>query len=658
MRIDLRINRVQLAFAHDLVVAGLSVGAAMYLRLGGRLFEDPYWTGLLYGTPVFVAICAVTFRACGLYQGVWRYASLPDLLTIAKAATLAILVFILAMLLLTRLDPVPRSMPAIHWLVLVFMLGGPRLAYRLFRLRGLGPLAGFDERNRAAVLLVGAGDAAELFIRSTTADRDAAYRVVGILDGRGRRAGQAIHGVPVLGPPAELARLLAGLARRGIHPGQIIVTDPALAGGGAGIRALVARAEAAGLTVSRLPSLTEFKGAVQDGRVELRPIALEDLLARRQTCPDAAALAGLIAGRRVLITGAGGSIGGELTRQIAALRPAALTLVDNGEFNLYAIALTLDEQAPGLPRRAVLCDVRDRDRVMRLCAQARPELVFHAAALKHVPMVELNPAQGVLTNAIGSRNVADAARAAGALALVRISTVKAVDPAGILGATARLADRYAQALDLAGDGTPGSTRFLTVRLGNVLESSGSAIPLFQRQIARGGPLTVTDPDARRYFMTTGEAVELVLHAAADGLDRPGERGRVVVLDMGEPIRVLDLARQLVRLNGLRPEIDVPIVVTGLRPGEKAGEALLDAGETAMVAGAAGTLVARSRPAGTAQPAGAAQPIGLAMLQRGLDELAAAARRGDEATLRRLIAHFVPDIAPAAPAKPESERRTS
>ncbi len=488
------------------------------------------------------------------------------------------------------------------------------------------------------MLLVGAGDAAELFIRATANDGGGHYRAIGILDERERRLGQSIHGVPILGKPADLTETVRRLARRDLRPQRLVITDPALAGQ-AGLRPLIDQAEAAGMTVARLPALIELKDAVSDGKVELRPIALEDLLGRPQTRLDTAAIAGLIAGRRVLVTGAGGSIGSELVRQIAVLGPAELILADASEFNLYAIDLDLAEQAPMVPRRALLCDVRDRDRVSRLFAETRPELVFHAAALKHVPLVEANPAEGVLTNAIGTRHVADAARAAGVLACVQISTDKAVNPTSVMGATKRLAEFYCQALDLAGaaagKGGTAATRFLTVRFGNVLGSSGSVIPLFQRQLARGGPLTVTHPDIRRYFMTVREAVGLVLHASAHGMARPAERGRILVLDMGEPVSIAEVARQVIRLSGLRPDTDVRIVFTGLRPGEKLDEELFDSSEVPVATDAEGVLAAVPRP------------IDLAVQQRALDELAGLARRGDEPGLRRLIGRFVPGFAGTA-----------
>jgi FlaA1/EpsC-like NDP-sugar epimerase len=277
----------------------------------------------------------------------------------------------------------------------------------------------------------------------------------------------------------------------------------------------------------------------------------------------------------VLVTGAGGSIGSELVRQVAALGPAEIVLVDSCEYNLYAIDLELAERASSVPRTACLCNIREAARVQEICDRHRPELIFHAAALKHVPMVELNPSEGVLTNVIGSRNVAEAARRCGALAMVQVSTDKAVNPTSVMGATKRLAELYCQALERADATGP---RFMTVRFGNVLGSSGSLVPLFKRQLERGGPLTVTHPDMCRFFMTIREAVELTLQTAALGLEKRIGNGGIFVLDMGEPIKIIDIARRMISLAGYRPDVDIRIEVVGLRPGEKLFEELFDTSE--------------------------------------------------------------------------------
>jgi O-antigen biosynthesis protein WbqV len=491
------------------------------------------------------------------------------------------------------------------------------------------------------VLLVGACDGAALFIRAMRSEPEAPYRVVGILDDGTDNVGRSIHGVPVLDTVERMAAAVGRLRAKGQPPCKLIIANPAGARlKGPALRRLLDQAEALGMTVARLPSLVEFKEAADDGRFELRPIALEDLLSRPQAALDRAAIDRLVAGRRILISGAGGTIGGELARQIAALQPAELVLLDSSEFNLYAIDLEVRDRCPGLSCRAVLCDVRNGRHVARVFAEHRPELVFHAAALKHVPMVELNPSEGVHTNVIGTRHVADAAHQFGALAMVQVSTDKAVNPASIMGASKRLAEFYCQALDLAGNGTGTAAarpapRFMTVRFGNVLGSSGSVVPLFQRQLARGGPLTVTDPEVRRYFMTVREAVELVLQATAHGLEHPEGKGRIFVLDMGEPVKIVDVARRLIRLAGLQPGVDVEIRTVGLRPGEKLCEELFDSEEERLPAAIDGVLLAASRP------------IDLGILRRVFDELAVACRQHDREALERLIAHVLPGFRAAS-----------
>jgi FlaA1/EpsC-like NDP-sugar epimerase len=394
------------------------------------------------------------------------------------------------------------------------------------------------------------------------------------------------------------------LEREGRRPRRLILTREL---DGAVVRDLVDTADQLGMIVARTPKLEQLRDGVAD-QIELHPVALEDLLGRAQTVLDRESMARLIRGKRVLVTGAGGSIGSELVRQIAAFAPAELTLLENGEFALYSIDLEVQERFPALPRRAVIADIRDRARLATVFAESRPELVFHAAALKHVPMVEANPGEGVLTNAVGTRNVAELCRVTGVSLMVQISTDKAVNPTSVMGAAKRLAEAYCQALDIDERRRGGATRYVTVRFGNVLGSTGSVVPLFQRQLAAGGPLTVTHPDVMRYFMTVREAVELVLQASVLGSEGEGEdRGKLFVLDMGEPVRIVDLARQMIRLAGLRPGVDVEIKVTGLRPGEKLFEEIFHGAEPLLPTACKGILLAAPR---TVEAAALGRAIGL------------------------------------------------
>jgi O-antigen biosynthesis protein WbqV len=559
-------------------------------------------------------------------------------MAILKAVSVTVLVYLALMFLLTRLDAYPRSTLVINWFVLAALLGGPRFLYRLSKDRRLPALLLGQHRRatnpaaprRVPVLLVGARDAAELFIRAVNLTPESSYRVVGMVDEKGTRVGRDIHSVPVLGALGDIARVLDRLAREGNKPQRLILTKDNM--DGALVRQLLEVCDRAGVTMSRLPRLTDFKSGVAEG-IEVRPIAIEDLLGRPQTVLDREAMGAFIAGRRVLITGAGGTIGAELVRQVAEFGPSRIALLDSSEFHLYSIDLELSERYPNLPRAAILADVRDARRLGSAFVAEQPELVFHAAALKHVPMVEAQPSEGVLTNVVGTRIVADAARAAGAKAFVLISTDKAVNPTSMMGATKRLAEAYCQALDLDGRGAD-RTRFVTVRFGNVLGSTGSVVPLFQRQLARGGPLTVTHPDMARYFMTVREAVELVVEASVLGTRSRAGEGKIHVLDMGEPVKIVDLARQMILLAGLRPGSDIEIKFTGPRPGEKLFEEVLHAYEAPAPTEYPGILLASPRTADKA------------LIARAIDELAQAARAGDDAECRAIIARLVPEYRPA------------
>lgn len=584
------LKRAYLAYGHDLVVTGAAVVLALYFRVGSLAFGH-YLQALLLYAAVVVALAAVVYRVVGLYRGIWRYASVNDLIQLAKAVTLVVAGSLVVLFLINRLAPIPRSVPMIQWFITIVFLGGSRFAYRVLKDRKLKTMFRASAAGRIPVILIGAGDEAELFIRSVQQSVGGSYRVVGVVALKPARVGRDMRGVPVIGSLADLESCVVRAIRAADRPQRAILTVDAAQMDGPEVARLVERCDRLGLPLSRLPKLTDFRDAGE--KIEPRPIAIEDLLGRPQVTLDRDAIARLIDGKRVLITGAGGSIGSELTRQVARLNPDRLTLFESSEFNLYAIDGEIGALDRPPPLDALIGDVRDRSAVDRAFEMVRPEVVFHAAALKHVPLVEGNPFEGVLTNIVGTANVADAARAFRSEAMILISTDKAVRPTNVMGATKRIAESYCQALDVAGRGDSG-TRFMTVRFGNVLGSSGSVVPLFQRQLASGGPLTVTHPDMRRYFMTIREAVELVIHASAFGLDQQNGRGTIFVLDMGEPVRIVDLARQMIRLAGFRPDTDIPIVFTGLRPGEKLFEEILDPAETPLPAPVGGLFVASPR----------------------------------------------------------------
>lgn len=563
-------NRRQLLIAmHDTIMAGASFLLALYLRLGDDTLH--YARGLLPAyTCLCAALCLLVFWRLRLYRGLWRYASTPDLIAITKAVTIALLLFYLLLFGGTRLEGIPRSAPFIQWLLLLALLGGPRFFYRILRDRQLGLATTLNSDNRIPVLLVGAGDRAELFLRDTRFGPSAQYLVVGILDDNPLRTGHTIHNVRIYGGTQDLGRVVERLSRQGIKPQRVILTYDRMEGHK--VRHLFEAADALGMKMARLPQLAQFKEGMRED-LEIRPIAVEDLLGRAQNVHDKTEIQASLTGQVVMVTGAGGTIGAELVRQIASFSPARIVLFELSEFALYRIDMELARDFPTVLRSTIIGDVRNRQQVDVVLEREKPSVVFHAAAIKHVPLAESNPEEAVLTNVMGTRVLADACVAHSVKVMVLISTDKAINPSSVMGATKRVAESYCQALG-GETALNHGTRFVAVRFGNVLGSTGSVVPLFEQQLKRGGPLTVTHPDMVRYFMTVREAVELVLQAAT----LSGKNGEVYILDMGQPVKILDLAEQMIRLSGLKPYQDIKIEFTGLRPGEKMFEELFHATE--------------------------------------------------------------------------------
>lgn len=557
-----------MAIFHDCVMAGFSFVLALYLRLGDKFIRHAQGY-IVEGTLSFALLLLIVLLYYRTYRRVWRYTSLNDILVIARAATIALVIFYFGMFVVTRLAMLPRSVPFIHWMCLMLCLSGTRVLWRIAHDRALFKRLVSGGHARVPVLLIGATQQAEMFIRESERSADFPYEAIGLVDDDPRNQGREIHHVRIYGNVGEIDYILRKLARKGRAPQRLLLTEPSM--DRAGFDMLLAVAETHNLTIARLPSLTELKAG--ERVYDVHPVAVEDILGRPQVALDRDAMAALVAGKRVLITGAGGSIGSELVRQIAGYKPSQVLLYELSEFHLYEIDRELAALAPTLPRNAVIGDVRDGEQLNRVFAGFRPELVFHAAAIKHVPLAEANPEQAVLTNILGSKQVADACVAHHVAAMVQISTDKAVNPTSVMGASKRAAEIYSQML--AQDGA--STRFITVRFGNVLNSTGSVVPLFQKQIAAGGPITVTHRDMVRYFMTISEAVQLVLQAVVLGV-KAQDTAQIFVLDMGEPVRIEELACQMIRLAGLRPYQDIDIVFTGLRPGEKLFEELFHDGE--------------------------------------------------------------------------------
>lgn len=616
-----------LAFVFDLAMAVLALFAGLLLRLGS-LGEFDFRTLFLGGVLPFVAAAGASLLIMRTYRTSWRHASTADLTNIVYTVTLAILIYLPLAFVFTRLTLIPRTSVIMAWMVLILLMAGARIGYRLFR---EGRLI-FSNRPMLAgqvpILIVGGGRDAEILLRSL--DRSSEYYPVGVLDDASK--GALLRGVPVLGTIAEAERVVERFSDAGDRPRKLVVVDRNLAP--AMLAALVETANRLGLTVARGPDPTLLRPETLEAP-QLSPISVEDLLGRSQVVLDPKPVRDLIAGRRVLVTGAGGSIGSEIVRQVCAIGPSAICLVDASEFNLYTIDIGVAEQWPAVERSARLIDVRHKAAIDGCFSAFRPDIVFHAAALKHVPMVEANPVEGIWTNVIGSRYICDAAVTAGCLALVLISSDKAVNPTNIMGASKRAAEGYCQALALAGPAERSqATRFVVVRFGNVLGSTGSVVPLFERQLRAGGPLTVTHPDIERFFMTIREAVQLVLQASALGAVKIDLRGRVFVLDMGQPVRIADLARQMIRLAGLRPDKDIELKYTGLRPGEKLSEELFHEGESIEPTGIPRVDVASPRT------------LDLASFVEALDALDEACRNGRQAESIRILDALVPEYRPS------------
>ncbi|WP_240906447.1 nucleoside-diphosphate sugar epimerase/dehydratase [Komagataeibacter xylinus] len=558
-----------------------------------------------------------------IFQQHWRFAGRSDFWRLGGACALAGGLVLGATGLLGAAAP---AFGMVYGMAAFVLLAAVRGGYQYWRqgLRGLG--------GSQRVIVLGDGEDASRFLSLVP---HMGRRVAGlVLEGRQRRPGRRLRGLRVLGQVGDLRAILAALGAD--EDWMVVVADPQCRG--ERLSTVLRMAHESGTPVRCMPDLSGLTGAA---RAPLHPVRLTDLLPRQPVAPDEQGLASMLRGRRVLVTGAGGSIGAELVRQIARHEPAELILLDMGEFPLWQVDIDLEATAPALKRHLVLADIRDPARIEQVFARYRPELVFHAAALKQVPMVEANPCEGLLTNVTGTRIVADAASRHGVRAMVLISTDKAVNPASVMGVSKRIAEMYCQALDARArrEGGPDAMRCVTVRFGNVMGSTGSVIPLFQHQLARGGPLTVTDPRMRRYFMTVSEAVGLVLQASACGTGAQEDRlaaallrrGGVFVLDMGTPVRILELARQMIVLAGLRPGRDVQIRFTGLRPGEKLAEDLFYSQEILQPTGCPGLRMATPRT------------VDLAQVVNIMDALTVACRQGDSAQALDLARRLVPEF---------------
>jgi FlaA1/EpsC-like NDP-sugar epimerase len=556
-------NKVRDRLRRDTPLAGLDVGViftsylvTLVIRFDGSV-PDQYWSNFWRFLPAALLCHLLVNQLCGLYEPMWHYASVPEARRVVRAGVTGGAGVVTANLMIEWLTSAPRALPmsvAIFGAVLNLLgSGAVRFHSRLFASRQR-----LLDSERQRVLLVGAGAAGSMMLKDLLHSPSLGLDPVGVVDDAARKLGRRLHGVPVLGTLSAIPELVERLQATAVFLAIPSATDDL-------VREVAELCERANVTLKVLPSVYETVGGKVTAR-DLRDLRIEDLLGRKQVETDLEAVAAMLRDRRVLVTGAGGSIGSEIARQVAGFGPRVLVLLDHDETHLHDAVMSLEELGllrspseddPGRGVETVLGDIRDRERMFEIFSSYRPEIVFHAAAHKHVPVLELHPAEALATNVLGTANLADAALASATERFVFISTDKAINPASVMGASKWLAEQVVRSLQ------NGHSVLCAVRFGNVLGSRGSVIPTFLRQIANGGPVTVTDPNMTRYFMSVQEAVQLVLQAAA--LSTGGE---VFTLDMGQPVRIMDLAARLIRLSGRIPGRDVPIAIVGVRPGEK------------------------------------------------------------------------------------------
>ncbi|MEK7704683.1 MAG: nucleoside-diphosphate sugar epimerase/dehydratase [Myxococcota bacterium] len=598
--------------AVHLVLWTLSFLGAFLLRFDFTLPRE-YNHLVLSWVVVLLGVRSLASFYFGAFHGLWRYSGVRDLIGLFKATTLATGIFVL-FVFFTGVRSFPRSVFVIDWLATIILVGGFRFSVRTLReLFNDVRVAG----ERRKILIVGAGNAGEMLLREIQVNHLARYEPAGFVDDNPAKLGGRIHGVSVLGTLSEVPAIVA---REGIV--EVIIAIPTATG--REMRRIVDACKPAGAPIRTIPSMD----SLIDGRVTLsqvRAVAIEDLLGRDPIVLDTPLISELIREQRVMVTGAGGSIGSELCRQVARFQPTTLLLVERAEGALFHVHRELLHDFPEVDIVPRVADIADRARMQALFLEYRPTLVLHAAAHKHVPMMEANVGEAIKNNILGTRTLAELANQHGTGAFVMISTDKAVNPTSVMGATKRAAEMFVQALS-----EHSATRFIAVRFGNVLASDGSVIPIFQQQIARGGPVTVTHPEMKRYFMTISEASQLVLQAGA-----MGRGGEIFILDMGEPVRIVDLARDVISLSGLRPDEDIEIQFIGARPGEKLFEELSIAGENADKTRHPKVFVGRLRP------------TRLEELVPRLDVLVAATATDGDRRLRQRIAELVPEYCPQA-----------
>ncbi|OIN98794.1 MAG: polysaccharide biosynthesis protein [Desulfovibrionaceae bacterium CG1_02_65_16] len=631
MLCDLRNRHLHLMLAAEAVCFAAALSLSYLLRFDFNL-PAPYAAQMLgmykYALPLKLGV----FLALGLYRGMWRYTSLFDMRRLLEAVALSSALLVAFVAFRYGFTGFSRAVLAMDCLLTLAFTTGLRLGIRVLYAHGAEGVArsALPKPPARRVLVIGAGGLGERLLREIAATPELNCHVVGFLDDDPQKAGRALHGRLVLGPVADLARLASA------HGAQEVLIAVAHASAGQ-MRRIIDLCKACGLPHRILPPTSQLLSG--KAVLTLRPVDYQDLLGRTEAALDEAGLAGILTGQVVLVTGCGGSIGSELCRQVVRFGPARLVLVDASEYNLYAIARELaDERGFGGITR-VLGSVADAELMERVFAEHAPSLVLHAAAYKHVPMLEECPWAAVTNNIQGTRALMRAAARHNTARFVLVSTDKAVRPSSVMGASKRVTERLMASMTATGEA--GQTRFMAVRFGNVVGSSGSVVPLFRRQIERGGPVTVTHPDMTRYFMSIAEACQLILQAAA-----MGRGGEIFLLEMGQPVRIVDLARDLIRLSGKTPDQDVDIAFIGLRPGEKLHEELLCAGENVRPTAHDKIMALANAP----QPDAEAEARELDAL---LAELDAAARAQDAAAIRALLARLAPEYRREEPGTPHA-----
>jgi FlaA1/EpsC-like NDP-sugar epimerase len=633
MRFSNLTSRNALIAVHDALATTLAVFVSFYLRFEGELLTERLPL-LLRILPYFVAFGVVVCYLFHLTTTKWRFISLPDALNIFRAAT----VLTIALLVLDYIFVAPnvkgtfflgKITIVLYWFLEVFFLSASRFAYRYFRYTRVRRHA--RGADASPTLLIGRAADAEILLRGIESGAVKRIWPIGLLSPSSADRGQTIRNIPVLGGIDDLEDVIADFARRNKSIARVVMTPSAFEPE-AKPESVLMRARRLGLIVSRLPSLESGDAP------RLTTVALEDLLLRPSANIDYARLEALVKNKAVIVTGGGGSIGSEICDRVITFGAARLLVIENSEPALYAVTEALAVHGTGAVIEGRIADIRDRDRIFRLMNEFRPQIVFHAAALKHVPILERDWSEGVKTNIFGSVNVADAALAAGAEAMVMISTDKAIEPVSMLGLTKRFAEMYCQALDhevATQLDSKARMRLISVRFGNVLASNGSVVPKFKAQIETGGPVTVTHPDMVRYFMTIREACDLVLTAATHALAPVSPDVSVYVLNMGQPVKIIDLAERMIRLSGLQPGHDIDIVFTGIRPGERLNEILFATEEPAVEIGVAGIMAAKPN-----EPS-------VKALRKWIIVLEQAIARDDRATIRTVLKDAVPEFGSTA-----------